>query len=56
MRTGKAGEAGGTRNPGIQGAIRGAMVKGRKESDFQNIQDEEESSSFISNSLFLTDV
>lgn len=51
-----AGGAGGTRNPGIRAAIRGAMVKGMKESDSQNIQDEEESSSFISNTLLLTDV
>lgn len=31
-------------------------MKGMKESDSQNIQDEEESSSFISNTLLLTDV
>lgn len=51
-----AGGAGGTRNPGIRGAIRGAMVKGMKESDSQNIQDEGEFSSFISNTLLLTGV
>lgn len=51
-----AGGAGGTGNPGIRGAIRGAMVKGMKKSDSQNIQDEEESSSFNSNTLLLTDV